>query len=149
MPEPHVHTRGWRARGPSAAVLLLVSATACVGMVRVKKPVDYFGIAHPKIVRVTNPDGSRFIMVGAHLENDTLMGFVQRASGIHQFEELSLTNISKVEAEQRDPKKTAVAISAGVIGFGAAWYALYRQAEKQGTSQFCIGGLYGAGIPCD
>jgi hypothetical protein len=130
------------------ATLLLLTATACVGMVRIKQPESYFDSSHPKIVRVTDPTGNQFIMVGAHLEHDTLMGFVQHSSGIHEFQEVAMTDISKVEAEQRDHTKTAIAIGVGVAGFTVAWYALYRQASKEGTSQFCVDGLYSGGIPC-
>jgi hypothetical protein len=101
------------------------------------------------VVRVTRQNGERFIMIGAHLDADTLMGFVQHPSGIHEFEEMPLTEVSKLEAEQRSGSRTAIAIGAGVAGFTLAWYALYQQAQKEGTSQFCINGLYGAGIPCD
>ena len=139
----------WITVARSGAMLLLLVAAGCVGMVRIKKPADYFDSSHPKIVRVTDGQGNRFIMVGAHLEHDTLMGFVQHSNGLHEFEEVALGDVSKLEAEHRSGRKTAMAISAGVLGFTGAWFLLYRQAEKQGTSQFCIGGLYGAGIPCD
>jgi hypothetical protein len=150
MLTPHGYPRpGWGAACRAGATLFLVMISGCVGMVRVKTPTNYLESSHPKVVRVTRQDGQRFIMIGAHLDADTLMGFVQQPNGIHQFQELPLGEISKLEAEQRDPTRTGIAIGAGVVGFGAAWFLLYRQAAKQGTSQFCIGGLYGAGIPCD
>jgi hypothetical protein len=133
----------------TGAALLLFVLGGCVTMHKVKTPQTYLESSHPKVVRVTRQDGQQFIMIGAHLEADTLMGFVQHPSGIHEFEELPLGEVSKLEAEQRSGPRTALAIGAGVAGFSLAWYALYNQAEKQGTSQFCIGGLYGAGIPCD
>ncbi|HUK22546.1 MAG TPA: hypothetical protein VLV45_13445 [Gemmatimonadales bacterium] len=133
----------------SVAVLLVLAAAGCTGMVRVKEPASYLDDAHPKNVRVTRPDGTSFIMVGARVEDDTLMGFVQQWNGIHQFEELSLEDVSKLEAQQHSATKTGLAIGVGVLGFAGAWFALYNQAEHQGTSQFCRDGLYGAGIPCD
>jgi hypothetical protein len=133
----------------TGAAVLLLALGGCVGMVRVKKPSALVDTAHPKIVRVTPAGGATVIMVGAHLEHDTPMGFVQQPDGIHQFQELSLGDVSKVEAELPSPVKTGLAIGAGVASFTTAWFLLYKQPEKQGTSQVCINGLYGAGIPCD
>lgn len=130
-------------------LLLLLALSGCVTMRRVKAPTSYLEASHPKVVRVTRADGNQFIMIGAHLDADTLMGFVQQSGGIHQFQEMTLAEVSRLEAEQRSPMRTGLAIGAGVAGFASAWFLLYRQAEKQGTSQFCINGLYGAGIPCD
>ena len=66
--------------------LALVALNGCVAMRRLKTPRNDLESLHPKVVRVTRQDGQRFIMIGAHLDVDTLMGFVQQTNGIHEFE---------------------------------------------------------------
>lgn len=134
---------------PLLTSVLVLFIAGCVGMVHIQDPHAYFETGHPKIVQVTPSGGNKFTMVGAHVEADTLMGFVQQWDGMHTFVELPLDSVSRLEAEQRSTTKTAIAIGAGVAGFGLAWFALYKSSEHQGTSQFCRDGLYGAGIPCD
>jgi hypothetical protein len=117
-------------------------------MRRAKTPTSYLEAGHPN-VRVTRADGNQFILIGADLDADTLMGSVQEPGGIPQFQKMPLGDVSGLEAEQRSPARTGIAIGAGVAGFTTVWFLPYRQAEKQGTSQFCINGRYGAGVPCD
>lgn len=140
-----MHSTRW-----SAACLLLLGSVGCTGMVRLKTPASYIETAQPRLVRVTRPDGTRIEMIGARVWSDTLMGFVTHESGaIAEFREMPLAELTKVEAEARDPKRTAFMIGGAAAGFASAWYLFYLAAQHEGTSQFCRDGLYGAGIPCD
>ena len=131
-------------------MVAMLGATACTGMVRLKEPAHYIETAQPKLVRVTRTDGTKLDLVGARVWSDTLMGFVTYSGGVvAEFREMPLSELSKVEAEARDSRKTAFMIGGAAAGFAGAWYLFYVAAQHEGTSQFCRDGLYGAGIPCD
>jgi len=135
---------------PGGAVLLMVAATACTGMVRLKAPASYIETNQPKLVRVTRANGVQMNMVGARVWSDTLMGFVLHEGGsVAEFQEMPLAELQKVEAEARDPRRTGMLIAGAAAGFAGAWYLFYLAAAHEGTSQFCRDGLYGAGVPCD
>ena len=105
----------------AGAVLLTMILGACTSLSPVKTPANYIESTQPKVVRITRTDGSKFLMVGAHLSGDTVMGFVQRPTcAIGEFQEFPLGDVKQVEGEQYAPGKTVLAILGGV----GAWAAL-------------------------
>lgn len=92
-------------------------------MSTVKTPANYIESVQPKLVRVTRSDGTRFNMTGAHLQGDTLMGFVVHPGGaMGEFTELPLGDVKQVEAQQYAHGKTALAIVAGIGAWAAITY---------------------------
>jgi hypothetical protein len=126
--QPHLRT----VLGTGAAFLIL-AAGGCTALRPVKQPADYIESIQPKLVRVTKNDGSKFLMTGAHIENDTLMGFIQvKGEAVGTFDELPWTEVSKVEAQQWAGDRTLAAIAGGIIVWGGFTYLLIRHVNQGG-----------------
>ena len=116
--------RGWSAAARAGAALLVLALGACTSMSPVKTPANYIESVQPKMVRITRNDGTRFNMIGAHLQGDTLMGFVVQPNGaMGEFTELPLGDAKVVEAQQYAHGKTALAIVGGIAAWAAITYA--------------------------
>jgi len=105
----------------------------CSTMHTVSAPARYIESQRPKLVRITPWGGASFFMVGARLENDTVMGFVQDPKGaIGQFRELPFDSVAKVEAQQYAHARTAAAIMGGLAVWAAITYAVVRHEDTEG-----------------
>jgi hypothetical protein len=121
------------AAARAVAVLLLVSG--CTAIRPVRAPTTYIESMRPKFVRITRTDGSRFVMIGAHLHVDTLMGFVEDGSGkIGEFQEVPVHEISKVEAQQWAPARTVLAITGGLFVCSVIIYAVKKHEDSAPVS---------------
>jgi hypothetical protein len=84
----------------------------------------------PKLVRVTRTDGTQVNVTGAHMEGDTLVGFVERPGGVMgEFTEIPLSDVSGVEAQQYASGKTALAVAAVLVGWAAFVYGVVKFVE--------------------
>jgi hypothetical protein len=102
----------------------------CTTMRPVRRPANYIESVQPKLIRVTGHDGTRVLMTGAHLEGDTLMGFVARPGGaMGEFTEMSLRDVTMVEAQQYAGWKTAAAISGGLAAWAVITFAFVKYIE--------------------
>lgn len=120
------------ARRVSMTVLFLMVA-ACSSMRTVPAPSRYIESVRPKLIRITETDGSRFFMVGARLQHDTVMGFVQDSKRpIGEFRELPVGNIAKLEAQQYVHTRTALAVLGGFAGWAVLTYMVVRHENTQG-----------------
>ena len=100
--------------------MLSVFAAGCTSMSPVKQPENYIESQQPKVVRITRSNGSKFLMVGARLNGDTLMGFVETPGGaVGEFTEFPFGDVTRVEAQQYAHGKTVLAILGGVLGWAA------------------------------
>jgi hypothetical protein len=79
---------------------------------------------HPRDVRVTTQDNTRYVLRGPRIVEDTLRGLRGNDSVA-----VALRDVSRVEVQRSSPLKTvAVILGVGVVGMGALiWYG------------FCIG----------
>ena len=115
----------------AGAALFIVILSGCTAMRPVK--TSYIESVQPKVVRITDGTGS-YYMIGAHLQGDTLMGFVQRPGGaIGEFRELALGDVTKVEAQQYAGGKTVLAITGGILAWAGFTYLVIRQVESGGN----------------
>jgi hypothetical protein len=120
---------GWRAFGYAGMGLLALGG--CTALRPVKEPGDYIESVQPKVVRLTKSDGSQIVMVGARLQNDTLMGFVaHRDTPVGVFEEVPFNDVAKVEAQQWAGDRTVVAITAGALVWAGFTYLVVRHVEN-------------------
>lgn len=121
----------WSAAARAGAALLILAVGGCTAMRPVKQPANYIEAVQPKLIRVTRTDGTKFNMIGAHLSGDTLMGFVQKPSGVMgEFEEMPLGDLQKVEAQQYAHGLTALAILGGVAAWAGITYVFIKSIES-------------------
>jgi hypothetical protein len=117
----------------AAAASLAISLGACSTMKAVPAPARYIEAERPKLLRLTQSDGSRVMMIGARMEGDTVMGFVQTSkTSLGEFREVPMQDITKVEAQQYTHTLTALAIMGAFVGWAAITYAVVRQVDTQG-----------------
>jgi hypothetical protein len=122
--------RAVAARVTMSVLFLLLGA--CTSMHTVPTPTRYIESVRPKLVRITQTDGSRFFMVGVRLQGDTVMGFVQdpkRPMG--EFRELPVGSIAKLEAQQYVHTRTALAVLGGFAGWAVVTYLVVRHEDTQ------------------
>lgn len=128
--------RSWGAAARAGAALLIVALGGCTSMSPVKTPANYIESVQPKLVRVTRADGTRFNMTGAHLQGDTLMGFVVHEGGaMGEFTEMPLGDVKSVEAQQYAHGKTALAIMAGIGAWAVVTYVYVSIIENSTSSK--------------
>ncbi|HUL49652.1 MAG TPA: hypothetical protein VLT79_06560 [Gemmatimonadales bacterium] len=134
------------ARGAVAVVILLAG---CTSMKKVKDPTNYITTVRPKLVRVTETNGSKLSVVGAQVEGDTISGFVDQPNGVmHQYTEIPLQQVTEVEAQQWAHEKTLLAVGGGLAASAGIIYLYVKQAEGQGAGNYCNTGLYTGGAAC-
>ena len=136
---------GTVTRGALGAAVL----AACTSMHKVKDPTNYITTVRPKLVRVTEKDGSRLSVIGAQVQGDTIYGFVDRPHGVmHEYTEIPLQNVAQVEAQQWAHQKTLLAVGGGLAASAGIIYLYVKQAEGQGAGNYCNMGLYTGGVAC-
>jgi len=120
----------WRAIGATAVSVLALGVCGCTALRPVNAPGEYIESIRPKVVRITRSDGSQFLMVGARLENDTLMGFVaHKDEPVGVFEEMPFSDVSKLEAQQWASDRTVAAVTAGAVVWAGLSYLIIRHIE--------------------
>ena len=101
-----------RAVTRATAVTLCLALGACSSMKTLRTPGTYIESVRPKLIRITQTDGSRYFMIGARMDGDAVMGFVQeRKSVMGEFREVPLADVAKVEAQQYVHTMTALAVA--------------------------------------
>jgi type IV pilus biogenesis protein CpaD/CtpE len=137
------------ARATRAAVAAAVLLAGCTSMHKVKDPTSYITTVRPKMVRVTQKDGSKLSVIGAQMQGDTLYGFVDRPNGVmHEYTEIPLQDVTAVEAQQWAHGKTLLAVGGGLAASAGIIYLYVKQAEGQGSGNYCNTGLYTGGAAC-
>ena len=112
---------------------ILFLGGACSTMRPVPEPTRYIESVRPKLVRITDTDGQQYLMVGARLQHDTVMGFVQDpATPIGEFRELPMKNVAKLEAQQYVHTRTALAVFGAFAAWAALTYAVVRHEDTEG-----------------
>jgi hypothetical protein len=96
----------------------------------VPRPANYIEAVQPKLIRVTRKDSTKVLMTGAHVQGDTLMGFVQRPGGaMGEFTEISLADVATVEAQRYATGKTMLAVAGGLVVWAGIAYAFVKYVE--------------------
>ena len=102
-----------------AAVVL--GGIGCVSVQPVRQPAQYIPTAHPELVLVTYKDNSQAAVTKPQISGDTLIGtFAGEPLAV------PLSDVQRIDAMQKSPKRTAMAV-AGLGAFGGLLtYAIVR-----------------------
>jgi hypothetical protein len=96
----------------------------------VPRPANYIEAVRPKLVRVTRKDSTKVLITGAHVQGDTLMGFIQRPGGaMGEFTEMPLAEVATVEAQRYATGKTMLAVTGGLLVWAGIAYGFVKYVE--------------------
>jgi hypothetical protein len=116
-----------------AITVLALTLGACSSMKTLKSPTSYVESVRPKLIRITQTDGQRFNMIGARIEGESVMGFVQEPNGVMgEFREVPFSDVRKVEAQQYVHTLTALAVLGSFVAWGALTYAVAHHEDTEG-----------------
>ena len=107
------------------AGLLILGVGACTTFGSVAAPEQFITAARPKQVWVTRGDSSVVVVQAPRLRGDTLVGFVDG-----QYQEMMLSDARLVQARHRAPRRTVLAITAGVVGVALVAYFIAGPGES-------------------
>ena len=119
-----------RAHVRAGALVSVVLLAGCSAMRPVQK--SYITTDQPKLVMVTRTDGSRVALVGARMVGDTVTGFTydpQRPIG--EYQEMPLSDIKVLEAQQYTWLRTGAVIGAGLVAWGGLTAFIIWEVEKE------------------
>lgn len=100
-------------RVPLAAVLL--GGVGCATVQPVREPAQFIPRTNPELVLVVYNDNSEVPVAKPHMSGDTLIG---TWAGLGESVVVPLSNVQRIDAVQRDKKRTTLAI-AGLTAFTA------------------------------
>jgi len=117
----------------AGAALLVLAVSGCTALRPVKSPADYIESVQPKVVRVYTTSSDRFLMTGAHIENDTLMGFVaEKGAAVGTFKEMPWGDVTKIEAQQWAGDLTVAAVAGGLLAWAGFTYLVIHHVQDGG-----------------
>jgi hypothetical protein len=116
-----------------ATIVLALTLGACSAMKTIPAPARYIESVRPKLIRITQTDGQRYEMIGARVDGQEMMGFVQQPNGgLGEFREIPLSDIQKVEAQQYVHTLTALAVLSSFVAWGAITWAVAHHENTEG-----------------
>lgn len=95
----------------------VVVAGACHRVVALQQPLSYIAANNPKVVWITQADGSEFAVQQPQVVQDSLMGYVGS-----QFRSVELHDAASVRVRQNAGARTAALIGVGVLGLAGFVY---------------------------
>jgi hypothetical protein len=107
---------------------LFLAATACSSVQQVRDPVQFLA-TNPAHIVVTYEDNSEVPVVEPRLRNDTIIGTWE---GLSEPVALPLSRIQRVDAIQKDSKRTTLLIFALAGVTAAATYGFVRAVQDHG-----------------
>ena len=110
---------------------LFLAAVACSSVQQVRDPVAFLA-TNPDQILVTYEDRSEVPVAEPRLVNDTIVG---TWDGLAEPVALPLSRVARIDAIQKDKKKTALLIGGLVAVTAAAAYGLSRASND--TGQIC------------
>jgi hypothetical protein len=110
--------------------LLAVALSGCTAMRGLKQPTDYIESVHPKLVRVTQSNGTKFFMTAPRVMRGMLMGFVKHPPDpVAEFEAVPFSAITRVEAQEPTPYRTVGIVVGLGVGIGIVGEYLYQSSK--------------------
>lgn len=111
-----------------ALAALFVAGTACSSVQQVRDPVQFLA-THPDLIVVTYDDNSEVPVAQPRMSHDTIIG---TWDGLNEAVALPMSHVRRVDAIQKDSKKTTMFIL-GLVGVtAAATYGFVRVVQDNG-----------------
>lgn len=107
---------------------LFLAAAACSSVQQVQDPAAFLA-THPDQILVTYEDRSEVPVAQPRLQNDTIVG---TWDGLSEPVALPMNRISRIDAVQKDGKRTALFIGGLVAVTAATAYGLSRESTNYG-----------------
>jgi hypothetical protein len=125
-----------RVKKPAALVLLL-TMTACTSLQPVAEPSGYVAHKSPSFVVVTTveEDQGPMVVSGPRVEGGNLVGTLEGEQTA-----IPMTTIRTFRAVQPDKRKTMFAIIGGVVLTGAVTYLAFSAGSRIDNSPVCVPG---------
>ena len=130
-----------------AALVLLLTMTACTSLQPVAEPSGYVAQKSPSFVVVTTveEDQDPIVVSRPQVENGNLIGLTEGEPAT-----IPMTTIRTFRAVQPDKRKTMIAIIAGVALTGAVTYVSFLRGSRIDRSPVCVPGGHRGDLPyCD
>jgi hypothetical protein len=123
-----------RLKKPAALVLLL-SVTACTSLQPVIEPNGYVARKNPSFVVITtvNENEDPIVLTRPQVQGNTLTGTFEGEPVT-----FPMMNIRTVQAVQPDRKKTMFAILGGVVSVGLVTYLMVGNGTRIDRSPVCV-----------
>ena len=120
-----------------AALMLLLTMTACTSLQPVAEPSGYVAQKNPAfvVITTTNEDQEPLVVSRPQVENGNLIG---TAEG--ELASIPMVEIRTVRAVQRDNRKTMFAIIGGVALTGLVTYVSFLKGKEIDNSPVCVPG---------
>lgn len=116
---------------PLAALLL--GGTACMTVQQVKEPAQFIPQASPNMVLVTYTDNSQVPVAQPRMQGDTLVGTWQ---GLGEPVAVPLNQVQRIDAVQRDGKRTTLMIAGLTVLTAGGVYALLQAVQSGRTCDY-------------
>jgi hypothetical protein len=118
-------------------VAVVLGGAACASVQQVADPATFIPRTNPDVVVVTYADNSVVPFAKPHMSGDTLLG---TWAGLGEAVAVPLSQVHRVDAKQRDRKKTTFFI-VGLTAFAALGvYALTNDSQQGQHCDYSAGG---------
>jgi D-alanyl-D-alanine dipeptidase len=109
---------------------LFLGAMACSSVQTVRNPAQFFATARPQMVVVIYNDNSEVPVAQPQMRGDTVVGEWQ---GLSESVAIPLDQVQRIDAVQKDSKKTALFITALVAAAAVTTYGFARAHNDTGV----------------
>jgi hypothetical protein len=114
-----------------SSLVVVLSSAGCASLQPVRDPARFIAEARPGVVHVTHVSGAVLVVTAPQVRGDTLVGTRQ---GIARPVALPLTHVQRIEAIQRDRRRTTFLIAGGTAVAATLAYVLLQPASGNGAS---------------
>jgi hypothetical protein len=116
------------ARVPLAVAVL--ASIGCHSVQAVREPAQFIPQQNPSVVVVTYTDNSQVPVADPRMSGDTLFGTWQ---GLGEAVTVPLSQVQRIDAVQRDKRKTTLMIAALTAMTTVGVYGFLRAVQRHGT----------------
>jgi len=114
-----------------ALVALILSSAGCATLQPVRDPATFISQTNPQVVYATHKNGSVLAVAQPRVSGDSLLGTWQ---GLARPLGLPLTHVQRIEAVQRDKKRTTLVIAGAAALTATLGYLLVQARGGSGPS---------------